>query len=211
MRNAHLNLVSRGQFIAAAMGAVVRGMARPVEHCTAETHERETRRAPVGASVRIADGTATLPRDAPSPADGSVERVRLVIHRVARRLGLHPLWAEAMAIAESNLNPNAVSPTGCCVGLFQINRTAARELGILDLRDPEANADAGIRYYLRQLRRFRSTSVALVAFNAGPEVAQRWRTDSRAFVPVETQRYVKRVINLFRALQAAQENMEDTK
>lgn len=49
--------------------------------------------------------------------------------------------AIAVALAESSGNPKAVSPTGCCHGLWQIN-TEVHPYTKSQMQDPQANANA---------------------------------------------------------------------
>ena len=129
------------------------------------------------------------------------ESVRRLIQRIARREGVDPFFAEALARSESDLNPYAVSPNGCCRGLFQLHHATARELGVENVFDATENATGGIRYFRSLAMRFGSVAVALVAYNAGPTVARRWMANPTATdVPPETVRFVDRVIATYRRL-----------
>ena len=132
------------------------------------------------------------------------ESLRRLIHRVARREGVDPLFAEALARVESGLNPRAISPNGCCRGLFQLHHVTAQELGVRDVFDATENATGGTRYFRRLARRFGSVALALVAYNAGPTVAQRWVVNPAGTdVPSETTRFVEHVIGTYRRLRAS--------
>ena len=139
----------------------------------------------------------------PAVDSSRVELVRL-IRDVAGCVGISPLFAEALARAESGLDPRAVSAKGA-LGLFQLLPVTAREMGVpeRDVFDPAVNAAAGLRYFRRQAKRFDSIPLALVAYNAGPEVARRWTRDRAAYVPPETQRFVEHVLSIHRRLKRA--------
>lgn len=143
------------------------------------------------AAAPLRDAPANLP---PPPrwvghapdADDAEEAVR----RAARRHGVDPSLAVAVARAESGFNPLAVSSSGA-LGLMQLMPGTARSLGVSDPFDVEQNADGGVRYLAEQLRRFGDVRLALAAYNAGPN-----RVARHGEVPPipETQRYVERVL-----------------
>jgi len=72
----------------------------------------------------------------------------------------------AVARVESNLRANARSEAGAR-GLLQLMPATGSALE-LNIDDPEANVLAGARYLQQLLDRFRSTDLALAAYNAGP-------------------------------------------
>lgn len=50
--------------------------------------------------------------------------------------------AVAVALAESSGDTDAVSSTGCCIGLWQINVRVHKQYTVADMRDPAKNASA---------------------------------------------------------------------
>lgn len=54
-------------------------------------------------------------------------------------------WFKAQGMAESNLNPLAVSPMGA-KGIMQLMDRTSKDLGVTDVFDPESNIQAGIKY-----------------------------------------------------------------
>ncbi len=100
----------------------------------------------------------------------------------------------AVATVESNLRPDARSPAGAH-GLLQVLPSTAAELE-LDAFHVGENVLAGARYLRQMLDRFRSTELALAAYNAGPSAvdAEGVRTSD------ETVTYVARVTEEWRRL-----------
>jgi soluble lytic murein transglycosylase-like protein len=111
----------------------------------------------------------------------------------AQREGLDPALLRAVARAESNLDPDAVSPAGA-KGLMQLADATAWSLGVDDVFDPAQNIAAGAEYLGQMLRRYGGdTRRALAAYNAGPATVDRY-----GGVPpyAETQTYIQRVLGL---------------
>lgn len=79
--------------------------------------------------------------------------------------------------------------------MMQLMPSTADELGVRDPFDPEQNVEAGIRYLKALIGRFHGDlSMALAAYNAGPEAVRRW-----GGIPPyqETRRYVATVLRLY--------------
>lgn len=144
------------------------------------------------------------PRPTPSTKQRSAPTQRVayapLIAAAALEHGLPEELLHAVIKAESNFNPNAVSPKGA-VGLMQLMPGTARKLGVRDARDPAENIDGGARYLRELLGMFgNDVSVALAAYNAGPNSVVR---RGNAIPPyAETRAYVPKVIGLYSRLQA---------
>lgn len=127
----------------------------------------------------------------------------------ARRLEPHLL--AALARQESAFDPEVTSRAGAR-GLLQLmpqtGRQWADRLGLRDYREdmlfhPEINVHLGAAYFADLARRYREMQIALVAYNAGPTRARRWRKrpayriDSELFaerIPLsETRGYVQSI------------------
>ena len=119
-----------------------------------------------------------------------------IISAAARRNGLSSALLRSVIRAESNFDPNAVSPKGA-VGLMQLMPDTARMVGVWDSTDPEANIHGGARFLAKLLKRFdNDLELSLAAYNAGPETVVKY---GRAIPPYpETQRYVDRVLRYYR-------------
>lgn len=117
------------------------------------------------------------------------------IAAAAQQHGVSGALLHAVIEAESNYNPNAVSPKGA-VGLMQLMPTTARQYGVTDSRDPLANIAAGTRYLKDLLAMFNNDlTMAVAAYNAGPQSVIR---NGNAIPPYrETQRYVPKVLSLY--------------
>ena len=98
----------------------------------------------------------------------------------------------AVATVESNLRPDAHSAAGAR-GLLQLLPSTAHSLN-LDPNEPESNVLAGARYLAQLLEQFKSTDLALAAYNAGPTAVNKVGGPPTA----ETTRYVANVTALWR-------------
>lgn len=125
----------------------------------------------------------------------SAER-RLIADMVvthAEDFGISPSLALAIALTESALNPQAVSPKNA-MGVMQLIPATAERFRVRDAFDPEQNIRGGLAY-LRWLLAYFEGDIALAAaaYNAGEGAVERYRG-----VPPfrETQAYVERILAL---------------
>lgn len=116
-----------------------------------------------------------------------------MVRRIARRYSVE--WKLVMAIiaSESGGDPAAVSPAGA-VGLMQLMPDTARELGV-NPWDPEQNVEGAVRYLSSLRSTFGSVDLTLVAYNAGPAFAMRYR-DGAVDLDAETRAFLVRVGDL---------------
>src|SRR4030095_3289523 len=99
--------------------------------------------------------------------------------QAAQRERVDPGLLSQLVRAESNFNPNAVSPSGA-LGLGQVMPETARELDPnvtrAALMNPETNLRLAAKCLAQQLQRFRQfddqVKLALTAYNAGPGTVQ---------------------------------------
>jgi len=107
----------------------------------------------------------------------------------SQRFGVDPRLTFAVVMQESRFNPRAVSSAGA-QGLGQLMPGTAAGLGVTDSFDIEQNLEGTVRYLSTQLRNFGRLSLALAAYNAGPNNVKRY-----GGVPPfrETQNYVRRI------------------
>ncbi|MEJ8834860.1 lytic transglycosylase domain-containing protein [Ramlibacter sp. AN1133] len=143
-------------------------------------------------------GTRTEP---PAPVlapgrDAGRERYAQPVAHAAADTGLPEGLLHAVIKAESNYDADAVSHKGA-VGLMQLMPETARRFGVVDARDPAANVLGGARYLKTLLAMFGADlALALAAYNAGPAAVLRSGRAVPAYA--ETQRYVPRVLELYR-------------
>jgi soluble lytic murein transglycosylase-like protein len=142
----------------------------------------------------------TAPSSSVWPKVRGLVDTRAMIQTAARKHKVPEAFVQSIMAAESNFNPDAVSPKGA-VGLMQLMPETAREYGA-DPAIPEQNVDAGTRYLgtlLKKYSRYRDgLRRAIAAYNAGPAAVDRYRG-----VPPfrETRRYVTRVLAYMRQKQ----------
>ena len=118
-----------------------------------------------------------------------------MIRQAAAANGVDPALLAALVRAESNFNPNAVSPAGA-QGLTQLMPGTARGLGVTNAFDPAQALNGGAKYLRQMLDRFGGdVRMALAGYNAGPGAVARY-----GGVPpyAETQQYVERVLHYYR-------------
>ena len=107
----------------------------------------------------------------------------------------------AVIVVESGFDAHAVSPKGA-QGLMQLMPATARAYGARNARDPRQNVHAGARYLRYLMDRYANDlELALAAYNAGENAVDRHR--GRVPPYGETQRYVPKVLRVYRALRDA--------
>lgn len=118
------------------------------------------------------------------------ESMDSIFEEASAKYGVSSNLLKAVAKAESNFNPNAVSKAGA-IGVMQLMPATARSLGVSDPYDARQNIMGGAKYLKENLERFDgNVSLALAVYNAGPNSVQKY-----GGIPPykETQNYVKTV------------------
>ena len=115
------------------------------------------------------------------------------ILEASARYGVPAELIKAVCLAESGMNPRALSPAGAR-GLMQLMPATAKGLGVTDAWDPVQNIDGGTRYLRSLLQRFPQLAHAVAGYNAGPR-----NVEKHGGIPpfTETQNYVVRVLDLY--------------
>ncbi len=116
-----------------------------------------------------------------------------IFEEASSRYGVSVNLLKAVAKAESNFNPKAVSKAGA-IGVMQLMPATAKSLGVSDPYDARQNIMGGAKYLKENLERFGgNVNLALAAYNAGPNSVQKY-----GGIPPykETQNYVK-IVNSY--------------
>ncbi|MBS0509310.1 MAG: transglycosylase SLT domain-containing protein [Proteobacteria bacterium] len=168
----------QGLDVAVRMLKVVGGSTGKVPECM---------RAPARAAAKAAqpgvDYQAVAPR-----------KIVDLVSKMAPQFQVEPQLALAIIAAESNFNPQALSPKNA-QGLMQLIPETSERFQVKNPYDPAQNIRGGLSY-LRWLLAYFEGDVALVAaaYNAGEGTVERYRG-----VPpyMETRAYVQRIVKAF--------------
>lgn len=124
---------------------------------------------------------------------------RQMILDAAQRFNVQPVLLAAQLKAESDFNPNSVSPAGA-QGIAQFMPGTARSMGLSNPFDPRASILAQAKLMSQLIKQFGSIPKALAAYNAGPGAVQKY-----GGIPpyTETQAYVAKIIGLMKGADAS--------
>jgi soluble lytic murein transglycosylase-like protein len=127
--------------------------------------------------------------------------VHALIRAAAQKHGVPTAFVTSIVKAESNFDPNALSPKGA-IGLMQLMPETAQQFGA-DPHVPAQNIDAGTRYLrwlINKYHKYRNgSSRAIAAYNAGPGMVDRYR-GTPPFR--ETRIYVARVLGFLKEFES---------
>jgi soluble lytic murein transglycosylase len=108
-----------------------------------------------------------------------------LIERESRAKGLDPYFVAALIRQESRFNNNARSAVGA-IGLMQVmpatgrllaNKAGVSNVNAVTLTQPETNVKLGTRFLADLMNQYNQrVDVVLIAYNAGPSRASRWRS-----------------------------------
>jgi soluble lytic murein transglycosylase-like protein len=139
------------------------------------------------------------PLPASSAARG-LERFKEHVRAAAEKYRLPQMLLLAVMAVESNYDPRALSEKGA-MGLMQLMPGTAKDMYVTDAWDPGQNIEGGARYLRILANQYAGDPVrVLAAYNAGPEAVRR----AGGAVPniPETREYVRKVVELWKALEA---------
>lgn len=138
-----------------------------------------------------------FPVPPPSDVDFGVRYAKL-IHAAAQKHGVEEKLIASVIAAESNFDPKAISRKNA-LGLMQLLPQTAVRYAVTNIFDPEQNIDAGTHYLKDLLERYHGNlKFALAAYNAGPEMVDRY-----SGVPpfAETRNYVRQITSALASIQ----------
>jgi soluble lytic murein transglycosylase-like protein len=149
---------------------------------------------PGGKKYRILvhdSGKRTTPSWSAGAASFDSKAYDNIIEYHASSKGIDPSLVKAVVKAESNFNPNAISPKGA-QGLMQLMPDTAKLMRIIDPFNPEENIRGGTGYLKMLDELFKGDlELMLAAYNAGPT---RVIEHNMKVPPIEeTKNFIKRV------------------
>lgn len=165
----------------------------------APAHPKEKRRtqtATPSEKAKAADSTKPAPGRNYYVESGALSNVPFskIIDAKCDKYNVDPSLVKSIIKAESNFNPQAVSPKGAR-GLMQLMPSTAADMGVRKIFDPEQNIDGGVRYLRYLLNSFNGdVELSVAAYNCGEGKVIR----SGMCVPAipETKNYVRKVMRL---------------
>jgi len=117
------------------------------------------------------------------------------IIKACNKYGVDPYLVKAVIRAESNFDPNAVSPKNA-KGLMQITPPTAKDYEVRDILDPTSNIEGGVRILKHLIDYFDgNVKLALAGYNAGKYAVIKY--DNQIPPYPETQQYVARVLSFY--------------
>lgn len=122
------------------------------------------------------------------------QQIASLIRKVAAKYQINEHFALAIAMAESNLDPKAVSPSNA-QGVMQLIPATQERFGVTRPFDPEQNIKGALAYIRWLEKRFAGDwRLVAAAYNAGEGAVDR----HNGIPPyAETQQYVRRVMRFF--------------
>jgi hypothetical protein len=141
-------------------------------------------------SIEPEDTFTSAPPPPAASALAAPEQFSQMIRAAAAKHGVDENLIARVIAVESNFNPRAVSRKQA-LGLMQLLPQTAVQYSVANVFDPAQNIDGGTHYLKDLLARYRGNlSLALAAYNAGPEMVERY-----GGVPpfAETRAYVRRI------------------
>lgn len=112
--------------------------------------------------------------------------------------GVDPTLVKAVMKAESNFNPQALSPKGA-QGLMQLMPDTARHMSVYDPFNPDDNIRGGTKYLSLLNETFQGNlELILAAYNAGPNRVKEHNMNIPPFE--ETRNFIKRVKHYYNKL-----------
>ena len=119
---------------------------------------------------------------------------------VSEKHGVDPYLVKAVIKAESDFDPNAVSPKNA-QGIMQLIPDTANDYGVINPFDPHENMDGGVRHLKDLLEYFDGDlNLSLAAYNAGKGAVIKHGFTIPPYP--ETSNYITKVLGYYRLLKA---------
>ncbi|MEQ9619362.1 MAG: lytic transglycosylase domain-containing protein [Deltaproteobacteria bacterium] len=119
---------------------------------------------------------------------------------VSEKHGVDPYLVKAVIKAESDFDPNAVSPKNA-QGIMQLIPGTANDYGVINPFDPHDNMDGGVRYLKDLLEYFDGDlNLSLAAYNAGKGAVIKHGFTIPPYP--ETSNYITKVLGYYKLLKA---------
>jgi soluble lytic murein transglycosylase-like protein len=153
-----------------------------------------------GGSTMYRSGPQARARPLAASSPSRLERWREHVRGAAQKYRLPEKLLVAVMAVESNYDHRALSEKGA-MGLMQLMPATAKDMFVSDAWDPAQNIEGGARYLRILANQYGGDPVqVLAAYNAGPEAVRR----AGGTVPniPETREYVRKVVELWKALEA---------
>jgi hypothetical protein len=150
----------------------------------------------------------SIPEQPPSQKNPEIQYYFRIVDRAATIYLVDPDLILAMVMVESRYKPLAGSRKSA-KGLMQLMPGTAKEMGVLNIFNPEENILAGVKYFRQQLNRFGGdVELALAAYNAGFRKVRIYKG-----VPPykETRDYIDDVFNYYQYFKIKKFLVEGTK
>lgn len=133
----------------------------------------------------------------------NTDQYDMIIKQHSYNHGVDPSLVKAVMKAESNFNPQAVSPKGA-QGLMQLMPDTARNMSVYDPFDPDDNIRGGTKYLKLLDDTFQGNlELILAAYNAGPNRVKEHNMNVPPFE--ETRNFIKRVKQFYNKLKNTHE------
>jgi soluble lytic murein transglycosylase-like protein len=131
-----------------------------------------------------------IPSEAPA-----AEVIDGMIDRISEQQGVDPELVRAVARAESNYNPRAVSSRGA-LGVMQLRPETAKRFGVVNVWDPHQNIEGGVKFLKFLSGMFpNNLPYVLAAYNAGENAVVK----HRGIPPFpETRAYVRKITGVYK-------------
>jgi soluble lytic murein transglycosylase-like protein len=155
------------------------------------------------------------PKPIPTAAPVAPSDIPSLVARAGTQRNIDVDLLYSVIHTESNFRSNAVSRAGAR-GLMQLMPATARNLGVDDAFKPDQNINGGAAYLDQLLTRYHdSLSLALAAYNAGPEAVARYHgippfRETIAYVRIVENEFIRRK-NALKKNQTKQTDVAPTK